>query len=184
MKHLTWNDIFELIDAPAPSPRRPELDQHLAECPSCRRLLESQRSYERLARKVPPAEPSAELAGRIIGLVQSSRKERTVLRLLTGLGAGIPLILVATMIAYAIALGPLPEPGGADQLLGGASGQMDGALEWVQSALGSVLGKTGIELGTIVPTNVVTLAMLTVSSIFLLFVADRFFLRRILRSRL
>ena len=184
MNHIQWNDVFELIDDPAGSPRRAELERHLTECSRCRKLLESQRSFERLVRTVPPNEPSAEFTNHIVGMLQNSRKERRLLRLLTILGAGIPMALVVVLFGYAVSLGLTTSSGTDDELFGGAFGNVSGALDGVQAALSSVLGDTGTTIAQFAQTDVISVAALAVASMILLFIADRLLLRRILRSRL
>ena len=184
MNHLTWNELFEFIDEPAGSGRRAELERHLAECHRCRKLLETQRSFERTARTIRPVEPSPEFTRRVLDMLQSSRKERRLYRLMTILGAGIPLALVGVLIGYAVSLGGNADAQGGEDLLGGVFGDWGATLEYLQSALGSVLGNTGAAITQAGQTDVLAVAVITIASLLLLFVADRVLLRRILRSRL
>jgi anti-sigma factor RsiW len=184
MNHLTWNELFELIDEQGGSARRVELERHLAECPRCRRLLETQRSFERTARTIVPTQPSGDFTRRVMGMLQVSRKERRLFRLMTILGAGIPLALVGVLIGYAVSLGGNAEAQGGEDLLGGVFGDWGATVEYLQSALGSVLGNTGTAVTQAGQTDVLAVAVITIASLLLLFVADRVLLRRILRSRL
>ena len=183
MNHLTWHEVFQLIDEPADSSRRLELRDHLARCSRCRGLLETQRSLEQVARSLAPMEPSGDFTGKVLALLKESRKERRSLRLLTFLGGGIPLALVGLLIGYAIVVGGTTSEGG-DDLFGGTVGDMGGFFERLQSSLGVILGDAGSAVGQTMHTDVLSIATLTVASVLLLFVADRVFLRRILRSRM
>lgn len=183
MNHLTWHEIFELIDEPAESPGRTRLKDHLSHCSRCRRLLETQHSLERVARNLPIIEPSGDFTGKVLALLKESRKEKRSLRLLTFLGGGIPLALVGLLIGYAIVVGGTRAEGGED-LLGGTMGDMGGFFERLQTSLGVILGEAGSAFGQTVQTDVLTIATLTLASVLFLFVADRLFLRRILRSRM
>ena len=183
MSHMSWNDLFELIDEPVGSSRRQELEQHLSTCPRCRQLLESQRYLERVVRTVPSAEPSAGFTDRVVGQLHSSRKERSSLRLLTFLGAGIPLVLVGVLIGYALSLGQASPASEGDEIFGGAFGDLSGVLDRAQSALSSMLGDTGTAIAHYVQSDTINIAALALVSFVLLFIADRLLLRRILRSR-
>ncbi len=184
MNHLTWNELFDYLDDPTGSARRQEIQRHLDECPRCRRLVDSQRSFERTARRIDPVEPSANFTRRVVGILQGDRKERGLFRILTVLGAGIPLLLVGVLIGYAISLGGASDNQGTGDLFGGVLGDWGSAVERVQAALGTLLGDTGNAVAQAGKADVLLIAVLTLASVLLLLVADRMFLRRILRSRM
>lgn len=184
MNHVSWNDLFELLDKRATPERRSELEGHLAACSRCRGLAESQRSFERLARSLPPLEPSRELTGRVLGMLRSARRERTSLRLLAFLGAGIPLVLVGVLLVYAITVAVSSPVQGSDDVFGGAFGNVDSTLEKIQSSLALMLGTTGDSIARFAQADVLAIAALTVASVLLLVLADRLVLHRLNRSGL
>ena len=182
MNHIGWNDLFELLDDRSTSERRSELEGHLAECDRCRRLAESQRSFERRVSALPGFEPSRELTGRVLGMLRSSRRERTSLRMLAFLGAGIPLALVGALLAYAVVVGVVSPAEGGTDLFGGAFGDVSGTLEGIRSSLDSVLGTTGDSVARVASSHVLAIAALTVASVLVLVLADRLILNRLHRQ--
>lgn len=181
MNHVSWNDLLELLDDRATPERRAELEGHLAACGRCRRLAESQRSFERRVRTLPAVEPSRELTGRVLGRLRSSPSTRPSLRMLAFLGAGIPLALVGALFAYAIIAGVVSPVEGETDLFGGALGDAGAALESIQSALASALGTTGNSIALVASSEVLAIAALTVASILVLVLADRLVVNRLHR---
>lgn len=182
MNHLNWNDLFELLDDRVAPERRSELEGHLAECDRCRRLAESQRSFERRVSALPGIEPSRQLTGRVLGILRSSRRERTSLRMLTILGAGIPLVFVGVLLVYAIVAGVAAPVKGEGDLFGGVLGDVSGTLVKIQSSLASVLGTTGDSIAQVAQVDVLAIAALTVASVLVLVLADRLVLNRLHRQ--
>ena len=179
MNHMSWNDLFELLDERATPERRAELEGHLADCGRCRRLAESQRFLERRVSALLGIEPSRELTGQVLGRLKSSRSERTSLRMLAFLGAGIPLALVGALLAYAVVAASPAE--GKTDLFGGTLGDASATLGNIRSALDSALGTTGDSIARVASPEALAIAALTVASILVLVLADRFVLNRLHR---
>ena len=181
MNHVSWNDLLELLDDRVAPERRSVIEGHLAECDRCRRLAESQRLLERRVRAPPGVEPSGELTGRVLRMLRSSGRERTSLRLLAILGAGIPLAIVGALLAYAIVVSVASPVEGESDLFGGALGDFRGILESIHSSLASILGTTGDSIARVTQVDVLAIAALTVASVLVLVLADRFVLHRLRR---
>ena len=181
MNHVSWNDLFELLDDRVAPERRSVIEGHLAECGRCRRLAESQRLLERRVRALPGVEPSRDLTGRVLGMLRSSSRERTSLRLLAVLGAGIPLVLVCGLLVYAVVVSVATPVESESDLFGGAFGDLSGILEIIQSSLASMLGATGDSIARLAQTDVLAIAALTAASVLVLVLADRLVLHRLNR---
>ncbi len=97
-KHLTAENVEQLIENELSAPARAAIDQHLTQCAECRGRVVRGQGMEAALRALPREQPPRDLVSRISALVEWRAAEARAAR------ARLPLITLATLFSVVLAL--------------------------------------------------------------------------------
>lgn len=183
MKHLTAQEILQIVDGTMANGEKTKSLLHLESCPHCRREVEFTRSMERVARSVPLTRPSAELTSRVMKQVVPQSKSSLGNWFINNMANVLAMALVLSVIWFAVSVkspeGTRKGPSIVTNALSVYGEYYAKAREFLsshqQKTVQKPLGEQSAETNKII--------LFTIVSVLILVIVDRFIGRKLLRLR-
>lgn len=183
MNHLSTIEIFQIVDDTIANGVRTNIFAHLELCPRCRQEVEMQRRLLRVARSAPTVKPSAELTSRVLDIVAPRSKKTWSTRVVNNLSNFIALGIVLSVVWYAV-ISPAPISGSAQPSV--FSDAVKTYIDYYSRARDFVSREQVRLVGEPAktqPTKSEHVMLMTVASLLILILVDRFVVRRFTRIR-
>jgi hypothetical protein len=181
MVHLTYKQVQDIADGMVDKESRDML-RHAAECRRCAREVAIQRSLARAAKEAPVVKTSPQFTRRVMRNIVPGESETWLFRLLGGTGKFFAMIVVLGSIGTALVLlpssvGSSPEESTLGKLFSDYYGKMAQVL--VQGS-----GQASQAVASQTSGDSAKILVITLASILVLVMVDRFFFKAFLRSRI
>jgi hypothetical protein len=183
MNHLTTIEVFQIVDDTIANGVRTKIFAHLEVCPRCRQEVELQRTLLRIARSAPTVKPSAQLTSRVLELVAPRSKKTWSTRVVNNLSNFIALGIVLSVLWYA-ALSPAPVSGSAQPSM--FTDAVKTYVDYYTRARDFVSREEVRLMGDpakVQPTKSEHVMLMTIGSLLILVLVDRFVVRRFIRTQ-
>lgn len=183
MKHLTPDEVFQVVDGFVANGVKTRILAHLEVCGQCRSEVESTRKLERVARSTPLVSPSRDFAQRVMKRVVPQASKTLASRIIDNLGNILAMALVLSVVFIALT-SQRPHQGSAGPSF--VSKTLALYSEYYAKARDYVGKETSKRLTVPVkdrPSDINEIVMMTVVSIVILVGIDRFVSRRVARLR-
>ena len=184
MNHLTTKEIFEIVDGTIANGERTKLMVHLETCQRCRHEVQFHRSLGQAAKDAPLARPSNGFTARIVSRIAPEAKKSLISKIVDNLGNILAMGLVLSVVWFAVMSTPISksptEPSGISKALAVYVEYYAKARDVASKQFVRVMGKPDKSQTSTTPD----VATLTLISLLILVVIDRFVVRRVIRIRL
>ena len=184
MSHLTTREIFQIVDGTIANGEKTKLIIHLEACKRCRQEVQFHRSLGQAAKEVPLAEPSKGFTARIVGKIAPETRKSWMSKIVDNLGNIIAMGLVLSIVWYAVNMAPASkspiEPSALSKGLGVYVEYYAKARNAASKEIEKVVGEPKKEQ----TSKTADVTTLTLISLLILVVIDRFVVRRVIRIRL
>lgn len=180
MSHLTYKQVQDLADGNVGAGME-AVRRHEAECRRCAREVAIQRSLSRAAKEAPLVKTSPRFARRVMGVIDPGSQETWLFRLLGGTGKLLAMLVVLGIVGYALTL--LPGSAGTSSEQSQITRLFSDYYSQMQQALTQQAGRLSQTMTSQTSTDGSKVLSMTVVSILVLALLDRFVLRPFLRPR-
>ena len=184
MNHLTTKEIFEIVDGTIANGERTKLMVHLETCQRCSHEVQFHRSLGQAAKVAPLARPSNGFTTRIVSRIAPEAKKSLISKIVDNLGNILAMGLVLSVVWFAVMSTPISksptEPSGISKALAVYVEYYAKARDVASKQFVRVMGKPDKSQTSTTPD----VATLTLISLLILVVIDRFVVRRVIRIRL
>ena len=183
MNHLTTNEVLQFVDGAIANGVRTKLMEHLEVCPRCRAEVEFQRNLLRAAKAAPLARPSREFTASVLDAVSHQTKKTWSTTIVNNLGRVLAMAMVLSVVWYVLNA-PRPAQNSTPQsvlstIVHTYVDYYAQAQNFVSNQKVRIIGEPTAKEGT----GTDHVIILTVISILILVVVDRFVVRRVIKIR-
>jgi hypothetical protein len=184
MDHLTTKEIFQIVDGTIANGEKTRLMVHLEACQRCRGEVQFHRSVGQAAKDAPLARLSDGFTARIVSRIVPEPKKSMVSKIVDNLGNILAMGLVLSVVWFAVTSTPVSksstEPSGISKALALYMEYYAKASDVASQQIVKVVGEPD-KSQTSKSTDVATLTLI---SLLVLVVIDRFVVRRVIKIRL